>query len=45
MIAAGNVTCKDMTTGTQKTAPLTEILPELQAALKEKNAGPVILEK
>jgi histidyl-tRNA synthetase len=44
-IAAGNVTCKDMTTGVQKTAPLAEILPELQAALKEKNSGPVILEK
>ena len=44
-IAAGHVTCKDMTTGTQKTAPLAEILPELQAALKEKNSGPVILEK
>ena len=44
-IAAGNVTCKDMTTGVQKTAPLCEILPELQAALAEKNGGPVILEK
>ena len=44
-IAAGHVTCKDMTTGTQKTAPLAEILPELQAALTEKNSGPVILEK
>jgi len=44
-IAAGNVTCKDMTTGIQKTAPLSEILPELKQALLEKNSGPVILEK
>ena len=44
-IAAGTVTCKDMTAGVQQTLPLAELIPLLRAGLAEKNAGTVICEK
>ena len=41
-IAQGVVTCKDMTTGEQKTQPVEDLIPALRAALAEKNSGTVI---
>ena len=41
-IAAGTVTCKNMTTGEQLTQPAAEALGLIQAALAEQNRGTVI---
>ena len=44
-IAQNVVTCKDMTTGEQTTAPLSDTLQRIRSGLAARNAGAVILEK
>ena len=43
-IAAGTVACKDMQSGEQTRLPLADTVTRIQAGLREKNKGPVILE-
>ena len=43
-IAAGTVACKDMQSGEQTRLPLADTVARIQAGLREKNKGPVILE-
>ena len=43
--ANGTVTCKDMTSGEQRTAPFDEILGWIRQGLAERNSGAVIVEK
>jgi histidyl-tRNA synthetase len=44
-IAAGKATLKDLTTGVQETSAVAELIPLIQAGLKEKNSGTPIKEK
>ena len=43
-IAAGTVTCKDMTSGEQTTLPFAETLTRIRSGLKEREMGTVIRE-
>lgn len=43
-IAAGTVTCKDMTSGEQTTLPFAETLARIRSGLKEREMGTVIRE-
>ena len=44
-VASGVVTCKDMVTGEQTKAAPDEIIARIYAAIREKNAQKVIVEK
>ncbi|MBQ7485717.1 MAG: histidine--tRNA ligase [Oscillospiraceae bacterium] len=44
-IAKGEISCKDMSSGEQITAPLDAVAAQIKAGLARKNSGAVILEK